>query len=240
MTSLFIRLDPMLALRQAGSLDPEPAAAASLAELAGADGVSVVCGREAGRMQERDIRLLREMVRGVLNLGLPPSEEFVKLALALRPDMATFVPEPGDGVPARGLDVEDRRAELAPMVAALHGAGIGTAVLLDSSPVQVKAAQRVGVGTVLLHTGRLVWAAGTVSRAAEYESLVNAAKVAHRLGLTVHAGGGLSYQNLRPVAQLLEIEAVHVGHALVARALLTGIPEAVRELLRVLAGGRDQ
>jgi pyridoxine 5-phosphate synthase len=112
-------------------------------------------------------------------------------------------------------------------------------VLLDASPVQVKAAQRAGVGTVLLHTGRLVWAAGTAGRATEYENLVNAAKVAHRLGLAVHAGGGLSYQNLRPVALLPEVEAVHVGHALVARALLTGMPDAVREMLRVLAGGRD-
>jgi pyridoxine 5-phosphate synthase len=239
MTSLFVRLDPVLALRQTGGLDPEPAAAAALAELAGADGISVVCGREAGRVQERDIRLLREMVRGVLNLGLPPADEFVKLALAIRPDLATFVPEAGEGVPVRGLDVEDRRAELGPMVAALQGAGIGTAVLLDASPVQVKAAQRAGVGTVLLHTGRLVWAAGTASRATEYENLVNAAKVAHRLGLTVHAGGGLSYQNLRPVALLPEVEAVHVGHALVARALLTGMPDAVREMLRVLACGRD-
>jgi pyridoxine 5-phosphate synthase len=239
MTSLFVRLDPITLLRQPGGLDPEPAVAASLAELAGADGVSATGGREAGRVQERDLRLLREVVRGVLNVCLPPADEQVKLALALRPDMVTFVPEAREGQePARGLDIEDRRGELAPWVQALHGGGVHVAALVDPAPPQVKAAQRLGIGTVLLHTGRLVWAGSAAARASEYEALLNAAKVAHRLGLVVHAGGGLGYQSVRPVAEVEEVAAVHVGHALAARALLVGMAEAVRELLRLLGGVR--
>jgi pyridoxine 5-phosphate synthase len=229
----------MALLRQAGSPDPEPAVAAALAELAGADGISVTGGREPGRVEERDLRLLREMVRGVLNVCLPPAEEQVKLALSLRPDLVTFVAEGAEGLtPSRGLDVDDRRAELAPMVAALHGAGAGTAVLVEPLPAQIKAAQRLGVTGVILHTGRFVWAGAATARAAEYETLVNGAKLAHRLGLAVHAGGGLSYQTARAVAQLEEIEAVHVGQSLMARALLVGMAEAVREMLRLLQPGR--
>jgi pyridoxine 5-phosphate synthase len=115
---------------------------------------------------------------------------------------------------------------------------MGVAALVDPAPAQVKAAQRLGMGTVLLHTGRLVWAGSATARASEYEALLNAAKMAHRLGLAVHAGGGLGYQGIRPVAEIEEVAAVHVGHALAARAVLVGMPEAVRELLRLLGSGR--
>jgi len=238
MTSLFAKLDPIAVLRRAGGgLDPDPVIAAPLAELGGAEGISVTCGREADLVQERDLRLLREVVRTALNICLPPGEEFMKLALTLRPDLVTLVTEGDDGLRSvRGLDVEDRRPELVPLVQALAGGGIGVAVLVDPSPVQVKAAHRLGANAVLLHTGRLAWASGPAARAAEFEALVNAAKVADRLGLAVHAGGGLSSPALRAVAQVSEITAVHVGQALVARAVLVGIEGAVRELLRLLAG----
>ena len=238
MTSLFARLDPIAVLRRAGGgLDPDPVIAAPLAELAGAEGISVSCGREADLVQERDLRLLREVVRSALNVCAPPAEEFVKLALALRPDVVTLVPEAGEELrAARGLDVEDRRDELLPILQALAAGGIGVALLVDPSPAQVKAAHRLGAAAVLLHTGRLAWAGGPAARAAEFETLVNAAKVAHRLGLSVHAGGGLSYPACRAVAQIPEIEAIHVGQSLVARAVLVGVEAAVRELLRLLLG----
>lgn len=237
MPSLFVRLDPVALLRQAGGPDPEPAIAAALAELAGAEGISVTCGREPGQVEERDLRLLREVVRGVLNVCVPPAEELLKLALAVRPDLVTFVPEGAEGLgTSRGLDVEDRRGDLAPMLEALRGAGVGTALLVDPLPAQIKAAQRLGVAALTLSTGRFVWASSAAARTAEYEALVNGAKMAHRLGLTVHAGGGLSYQTLRPLVQLTEVEAVHIGRSLVARAVLVGMAEAVREALRLLQG----
>jgi pyridoxine 5-phosphate synthase len=239
---LFVGLDQLAALRPAGmARDPDPIAAAALAELAGAGGVTLTLGRERTGMQERDLRLLRETARSPLNVCLPPQEEWVKLALAVRPDLVTLVPESRQGLGAeRGLDVEDRRAELAPLIEALRSAGITASLLVEAAPAQVKAAHRAGGAAVLLHTGRFCWAEDPAARAAEIERLVNAAKVGQRLGLAVHAGGGLGHETLGEIAPIPEIAAVHVGHALIARAVLVGIGQAVRDLLGILslAGGR--
>ena len=238
MTILFAGLDHIAGLRQAGGgRDPDPTVAAALAELAGAGGISVSFGRDRAGVQERDLRLLREVSRTAVNVCLPPREEFVKLALDVRPDVVTLIPEGGEG-PAgeRGLDVEDRRSELAPVIQTLRAAGIGVSVLVDPVPAQVKAAHRVGVDAVWLFTGGLSWAGDLAVRVAEFEGLVNAAKVGHKLRLAVHAGGGLGYQSVGSVSHVLEIEAVHVGHSLVARASLVGMAEAVRELLRAMEG----
>lgn len=242
MAILFAALDHLATLRQAGGTrDPDPVIAAALAELAGAGGISVSLGREGSGMQERDARVLRETVRSVLNLGLPPREEWVKLALAIRPDLVTLVPEGREGPEThRGLDVEDRRAELRPLFETLTAGGIGASVLVDPAPAQVKAAHRAGAGAVLLHTGPFVWADNSTARDAELERLVNGAKMAHKLGLAVQAGGGLGYHTLGFLAQVPEIGAVHVGYNLIARAALVGIAEAVREALRVLARDEGQ
>ena len=238
MTILFAGLDHVVTLRQAGGgRDPDPAVAAALAELAGAGGIGLTCGRERAAMQDRDVRLLREVTRTVLNVRLPPQEEFVKLALDIRPDLVTLIPEGSDGLGAvRGLDVEDRRSELAPIIEALRAGGIGVSVLVDPAPAQVKAAHRAGVDAILLNTAGLSWTGDLAARAAEFEGLVNAAKVGQRLRLAVQAGGGLDYQTVGSIARILEVEAIHVGHALIARAALVGMGEAVRELLRVMGG----
>lgn len=232
MTTLVVGLDQLAVLRDAGGArDPDPVVAASLAELAGAGGVRVTCGRERGGIRERDVRLLREVVRTALLLRMPPMDEYLKLALAVRPDVVTLIPNEREGLGAeRGLDVEDRRPELLPLIEPLAGSGVLVSLLVDPLPNQVKAAQRAGAGAVLLHTGRFCWAANDASRVAEFEALTNAVKTAHRLGLVVHVGGGLTYQNAAAVAELAEVTAVDLGHSLVARAALVGMGEAVREL----------
>ena len=195
MGTLFVRLDSVAVLRQAGGThDPDPVTAAIFAELAGAGGVSIAVGRERNDMLERDLRLLKETVRTVLNVFLPPQEEWVKLVLAIHPNLATLT-HPGreGGGVELVLDVEDRRAELQPIIATLKSGGIATSVMVDPAPAQVKAAHRVGATAVLLHTGRFCWAAEGADRGAEFERLVNAAKIAGKLGLAVHAGGGLDY-----------------------------------------------
>lgn len=239
MTTLVVGLDPLCALRDAGGTrDPDPVVAAALAELAGAGGIRVTCGRARAGIQERDVRLLREVVRTALLLRIPPHDDFLKLALSVRPDVVTLIPGEREGLGAeRGLDVEDRREELLPVIEALKGGGILASVLIDPVPNQVKAAQRAGAGAVHLHTGRFCWAASDVSRAAEFEALMNAAKAAHRLGLVVHAGGGLGYHSAAPVAELAEVTAVDVGHSLIARAALVGMAEAIRELRQLLQAG---
>lgn len=238
MSVLFVGLDHVATLRQAGgSRDPDPVIVAGLAELAGAGGLSLTLGRDRNGMQERDVRLLRETGRTVLNVCLPPLDEWVKLALAVRPDLVTLVSEEREGFGAeRGLDVEDRVPELQPVIETLRSGGIAVSLLVEPAPAQVKAAHRAGAAAVLLHTGRYGWAGDAGTRGAEFEKLVNASKIGRKLGLTVHAGGGLGYQTVAPVGQVPEIEAIHVGHSLIARATLVGVEEAVRELLRTLAG----
>jgi pyridoxine 5-phosphate synthase len=242
MGRLFVRLDSVAVLRQVGGTpDPDPVVAAALAELAGAEGVSIAVGGERNDVQERDLRLLKETVRTLLNVALPPQEEWVKLALAIRPDLATLAPLGREGSGANlVLDVEDRGSELQPVIERLKSGGILASVLVDPVPAQVKAAHRVGAAAVLLHTGRFCWAEHGAARGAEFERLVNAAKIAGKLGLSVHAGGGLGYQTVSQLAAIQEIEAIHVGHSVIARASLVGIGEAVRELLRLLveAGSR--
>lgn len=243
MGMLVVRLDSVAVMRQrGGTADPDPVIAAALAELAGAGGVSIAVGGERNAMLERDLRLLKETVRTLLNVCLPPQDEWVKLVLATRPDLATLEP-PGreDSGGELVLDVEDRRSELQPVIEALKSGGIAASLLVDPAPAQVKAAQRIGAAAVLLHTGRFCWAEDGAARGAEFERLVNAAKIAGKLGLAVHAGGSLGYQTASQLAEIQEIDAIHVGHGLIARACLVGMGEAVRELLRMLtgAGGRQ-
>ncbi|MBP1774490.1 MAG: pdxJ [candidate division NC10 bacterium] len=239
MTTLVVGLDALAALRDAGGArDPDPVVAAALAELAGAGGVRVTCGRERGGIRERDVRVLREVVRTALLLRMPPLDEYLKLALAVRPDVVTLIPGEREGLGAeRGLDVEDRRPELLPFIEPLAGSGILVGILVDPLPNQVKAAQRAGAGAVLLHTGRFCWAANDASRTVEFEALTNAVKTAHRLGLVVHAGGGLAYHSAATVAELAEVTAVDLGHSLIARAALVGMGEAVRELRLLVQSG---
>jgi pyridoxine 5-phosphate synthase len=132
------------------------------------------------------------------------------------------------------MDVEDRREELAPLLETLRSAGMQAGLTVDPVPGQIKAAQRAGAAWVLVHAGRFAWAAGEPARAAEYEALINAAKVAHRLGMPVHVGGGLGYQTAPIVGRIGEIEGVHLGQSLIARSALVGIAEAVREARRLL------
>jgi pyridoxine 5-phosphate synthase len=238
MTTLVVGLDHLAMLREAGGArDPDPVVAAALAELAGAGGIRVTCGRERGGIQERDVRLLREVVRTALLVRMPPQDEFLKLALAVRPDVVTLIPGEREGFGLeRGLDVEDRRQELLPFIEALKGSGVLVGISVDPLPAQVKAAQRAGAGAVLVHTGRFCWATNDASRATEFDALTNAIKVAQRLGLTVHASGGLGFHGAAAVAAIPEVTAVDVGHSLVARAALVGVTDAVRELQRLLQG----
>jgi len=237
-----VGLDHVAVLRQVGGTrDPDPVLGAAFAELAGAGGVSIAVGREPNGTQERDLRLLKETVRTVLNVCLPPQDEWVKLVLGIRPDLATLTPRGREGSGAElVLDVEDRRSELQPVIETLRSGGIAASVMVDPSPAQVKATHRVGAAAVLLHTGRFCWAGDGAARGAEFERLVNAAKIAAKLGLAVHAGCGLGYQTVGQLGEIQEIEAIHVGHSVIARACLVGMTEAVRELLRMMtsAGGR--
>jgi pyridoxine 5-phosphate synthase len=238
MIRLGVNVDHIATIRQARKAkDPDPVAAAVAAELAGADQITVHLREDRRHIQERDVRVLREVVKSRLNLEMAATDEMLRFALQLRPDSATLVPEKREELTTEGgLDVEGNRERLTSFVMALKEVGIQVSLFIDPSPAQVKASQRVGGNSIEIHTGRYAEAKDEMGRAAELEKITDAAKLASRMGLRVHAGHGLDYQNVDKIVGITEVEELNIGHSIVARACLVGMEKAVRQML--LAMGR--
>lgn len=238
MMRLGVNVDHIATIRQARrAKEPDPVAAAIVAELAGADQITVHLREDRRHIQERDVRLLREVVKSRLNLEMAATDEMLKFALQLRPDCATLVPEKREELTTEGgLDVDGNRERLTSFIMALKDGGIMVSLFIDASPAQVKASHRVGGNSIEIHTGAYAEAKGEAGRAAEWEKIVDAAKLASRTGLKVHAGHGLDYQNVARIVEIGEVEELNIGHSIVARACLTGMEMAVRQML--LAMGR--
>lgn len=236
---LAVNVDHIATVRQArGGRDPDPVAAAVLAELAGADGIIVHLREDRRHIQDRDLRLLRETVRTRLNLEMAATEEMVGIAGAVRPDLVTLVPERRQELTTEGgLEVAGQRRHLTAVVGPLQGAGIPVSLFIDPEEEQVEAAKAVGAGAVELHTGRYAEGRGEVAREA-LAALIRAARFAAGTGLTVSAGHGLNYANVEPVAAIPEVEELNIGHSIVARAALVGMDQAVREMLTRIRGAR--
>lgn len=236
MAVLWVKVDAAAGLRPAERLnEPDPVALAVLAELAGARGVTVHLREDRRGIQERDLRLLKEMVRTRLNLEMAPLDEGLKVALAIRPERVTLVPELREGeIPAGGVEVERRRSELAEVVRALQEGGIGVSLLVEPELAEVKAVHRLAADGIDLYAGHFAEARGRAVEAAELEKLTNAAKLGRKVGLAVQAGSGLTYQNVGRVAAIPEIDGLVVGHSILARALLVGIDRAVRDMLQAM------
>ncbi len=238
MIRLGVNVDHIATIRQARKAkEPDPVAAAVVAELAGADQITVHLREDRRHIQERDVRVLREVAKSRLNLEMAATEEMLRFALQLRPDAATLVPEKREELTTEGgLDVDGNRERLTSFVMALKDVGILVSMFIDPSPAQVKASHRVGAHSIEIHTGRYAEARGEADHAAELEKIIDAAKLASRMGLKVHAGHGLDYQNVAKIVEILEIEELNIGHSIVARACLIGMENAVRQML--LAMGR--
>lgn len=236
MAILCVNVDHIATIRQARrAQEPDPVAAAFLAELAGASGITIHLREDRRHIQERDLRLLKETVKTKLNLEMAATDEMVKIALSVRPDQVTLVPERREELTTEGgLDVEAQRDRIAEVVALLRDGGILVSLFVDPDPVQIKAAHRVGALAVEIHTGRYAEAKKEEEKAAELEKIINAAKFAHRLGLRVYAGHGLTYQNVGRIAAIPEVEELNIGHSIVARAALVGMERAVREMLAAM------
>jgi pyridoxine 5-phosphate synthase len=227
---LVVRLDDTALLRQAhGSAEPDPVAVATLALIAGADGVAVHLREDRMHVQDRDARILRQTVRHGFRMDIGPLPEMLKVALEVRPDTVVLVPElPGELRTEGGLDLQSELAGLGEMVRALGDGKIAAGVRIAPDLEQVKAAHRAGVSSVQLCTAR--YTEDGPDRARELERLRDSARLAGRLGLDVCAGGGLDTRNLRPLLPIEELSGFCVGRALSARALLVGVERAVREL----------
>jgi len=238
---LYVNIDHVATVRQARRTDePDPARAAVLVELGGADGITVHLREDRRHIVDRDVRLLMETVRTGVNLELAASSEIVDLACELRPMQATLVPEKREEITTEGgLDLigEGPRERTRSALERLEGAGIRTSLFIDPDEEAIRAAVDLGADAVELHTGEYA-NASRADRVNEIERLNRAASLARKLSLDVHAGHGLTYENVHPVAAIPEIEELNIGHSIVARALFTGLECAVREMAEIIRRAR--
>lgn len=232
MPRLGVNIDHVATLRQArGGKEPDPVWAAVLAELGGADGITIHLREDRRHIQDRDLRLLRETVQTRLNLELAVEPGVVAIAMQVRPDQITFVPERRQELTTEGgLDVAGQRERVAEALARCRDAGIELALFIDPDPRQVEAALELGAAAVELHTGAYANAPEGKDRNRELASLHAAGLAATSAGLELHAGHGLNYQNVAAVAQLPQMAELNIGHSIISRSLLVGLTEAVREM----------
>jgi pyridoxine 5-phosphate synthase len=237
---LGVNVDHVATLRQSRrTLYPDPVAAALLAELAGADQITIHLREDRRHIQERDLQVLRKTVSTRLNLEMAATQEMVKIAYETKPDVATLVPERREELTTEGgLDVVGGRDAVRRVVKTLRDAEIKVSLFIDPDLDQVKAAHRAEAEVVELHTGRYCEARLASDRRKELSRLLDACKAASKLGLEVAAGHGLSYENVVPVAALPEIEELNIGHAIVGRAVLVGFERAVREMKALMEKAR--
>lgn len=233
---LGVNVDHVATLRQARKLNyPDPVTAAALAELAGAEQVTIHLREDRRHIQERDLKVLRETCQTLLNLEMAATQEMVKMAYEHKPDLVTLVPERREELTTEGgLDVNSQKDALARVVKNLKDGDITVSMFIDPEMDQIKASHRISADRVELHTGRYCEARTEKDRSREYARIVDAAKAATKLGLGCAAGHGLNYDNVRPIARITEIDELNIGHAIVARAIFVGFDRAVREMVELL------
>lgn len=233
---LGINIDHIATLRQArGTRYPDPVQAASLAEGAGADGITVHLREDRRHIQDRDIEVLAQTLQTRMNLEMAVTEEMLQLAERIRPAHVCLVPEKREELTTEGgLDVVGQEAAIHRACERLANAGCEVSLFIDPEPAQIDAAVRCGAPVIELHTGNYADAETLVARNEELERLKLASRHAWQQGLVVNAGHGLHYHNVEPVAEIPEINELNIGHGVIARAVLVGLKEAVREMRDLL------
>ena len=232
MPRLSVNIDHIATIRQArrGS-EPDPVAAAVLAELAGADGIIAHLREDRRHIQDRDLRLLRETVQTKLNLEMAATEEMQRIALEVKPEITTLVPEKREELTTEGgLEVASRTDFMKSYISRLQKVGIVVSLFIDPDDNQIAAARKSGADWVEIHTGAYANAKTEEDRRREFEKITEAAKLAGSLGLRVGAGHGLNYVNVRKIARIPEVEELNIGHSIISRAALVGMERAVREM----------
>ena len=233
---LGVNVDHIATLRQARrAAYPDPVTAAAMAELAGADQITVHLREDRRHIQDRDLQLLRMTVRSALNLEMASSTEMVQVAFAAKPDTVTFVPERRQELTTEGgLDVVNGRETIKKNVKSMRDGDIEVSLFIDPDLDQVRSAHRVDAHAIELHTGRYCDAPNDREKQKELARVIESAKVAAKLGLRVAAGHGLNYENLRPIVAIEEITELNIGHSIVARAVLVGMDRAVRDMIELM------
>lgn len=229
---LGVNIDHIATLRQArGTRFPDPLQAAYEAELGGADSITIHLREDRRHIQERDLLLLSQTIQTRINLEMAVTDAMLNMACQLRPADCCLVPERREELTTEGgLDVLGQFQRVASACRRLAEAGIRVSLFIDPDPQQVEAAQRAGAPVVEIHTGRYADAADDNRRAIELKAIREAVELGQHLGLQTHAGHGLHYHNVQPVAAITAIAELNIGHAIVARALFVGLRQAVREM----------
>lgn len=242
MTKLGVNIDHIATIRQARqAIEPDPVAAAILAELAGADGITVHLRGDRRHIQDRDVLRLRETVTTRLNMEMAATAEMIRIALELRPDQATLVPETANEITTEGgLNIVETREAVSKAIQELVKGGIQVSLFIDPDPEQVQAAADLGAGMIELNTRAYSEASPKSPDMAgpalqrELTEIVQASELGSRKGLRILAGHGLTYRNVRLISGIPEIEELNIGHNIIARASLVGMERAVREMLHAM------
>ncbi|HEX7045086.1 MAG TPA: pyridoxine 5'-phosphate synthase [Burkholderiales bacterium] len=242
MIELGVNIDHVATLRQArGTRYPDPVHAALLAEQAGADLITLHLREDRRHIQEHDVERLRGLLQTRMNLEMAATEEMVAFARRVRPHDCCLVPERREELTTEGgLDVAGNRERLARSCAELASAGVRVSLFIDPDPAQVAAAAAIGAPVIELHTGHYADAPDEARRRHELARIASAVEQGRALGLKVNAGHGLNYHNVQPVAAIPGIAELNIGHAIVARAVFSGLEAAVREMKRLMREARGQ
>ncbi len=236
MPELMVNIDHVATLRQArGTSFPDPVYAAGIAEMAGASGIIVHLREDRRHINDRDVRILKDVVRTKLNLEMAATPEMVEIARAAKPYMVTLVPEKRQELTTEGgLDVVGLKGRLGLVVAGLREAGIKVSLFVDPEAGQVNASKAVGADMIEIHTGAFADAPSDEDRVKELEKVIDAARRGKGLGMGVNAGHGLHYHNVRPVAAIPEVDELSIGHSIIARAVFVGLDRAIRDMVALI------
>ncbi|MCD4740906.1 MAG: pyridoxine 5'-phosphate synthase [Desulfobacteraceae bacterium] len=236
MAHLAVNVDHVATLREArGAKYPEPVAAAIAAETAGADGVVVHLREDRRHIHERDVRILRQIVRTKLILEMAATTEMLGIALDIKPDVVTLVPEKREELTTEGgLDIITHKDNIKDAVATLKNNGIDVCIFIDPDLDQIKTAHRIDADMIEIHTGAFCDATSEHKKTAEFSRIVDAAKIGNKLKLGVNAGHGICYNTIKAFKGLNEINEFSIGHSIISRAILTGMDQAVKDMVQLI------
>ena len=236
MPGLAVNVDHVATLREARRINiPDPVTAAAIVELAGADGVVVHLREDRRHIQDRDVRLIRETINTKLILEMAASSEMIAIALEIKPNLVTLVPEKREELTTEGgLDLHIHKNVVSDAVQTLHKGGIPVSIFVDPDLDQIKLAHRIVANCVEIHTGTFCDAETPRKRSEAFEKIVNSVKLAQKLNLGVNAGHGLGYQTIKAFKGLSGIDEFSIGHSIIARAVFVGLDRAVREMIALI------
>jgi pyridoxine 5-phosphate synthase len=240
MPKLAVNVDHTATLREARrGAEPDPVTAAALAELAGADGIVVHLREDRRHIKERDVELLRKTVKTKLILEMAPTQEMLKVALSIGPDMVTLVPERREELTTEGgLDVILAQDSLKKFVRTLHDGNIAVSIFVNPDLDQIKGVNKIGADFIEIHTGFYAEAKREKDIETEFSKILNSVKFASKLGLGINAGHGLNYTNVQRIAGIKEIVELSIGHSIMSRAVYVGIRSAVKEMKEIIENAK--